>query len=73
MPVCPGCEREVPYDQLDIHERYCHQIWTCDGAESRAVERLERQLADLEKQFDGQLQEFETDIEHRIGLLERTR
>ena len=72
MPVCPGCERNVSYDRLDVHERYCDGIWS-DGVGSRAAERFERRLLALEERIDSQLNGFETDVERRLARLEKTR
>ena len=62
MPICPGCERSVPYDRLDLHERYCGGIWGQPSAAAVAVEKLDRRL-----------QRIEADLERRLAELERRR
>ena len=62
MPICPGCERSVPYDRLDLHERYCGGIWGQPSAAPVAVEKL-----------DQRLQRIEADLERRLARLERRR
>lgn len=62
MPICPGCERSVPYDQLDVHERYCDGIWGQDSDTATAVERLDRRL-----------QQFKVDVDERLETIERRR
>lgn len=62
MPICPGCERSVPYDRLDVHERYCGGIWGQPSPAALAVEKLDRRL-----------QRIEADVEKRLATLERRR
>lgn len=60
MPICPGCERTIPYELLDIHERNCAGIWNATfglqatdvSIDVRATERLEQRVAALEKRLD---------------------
>lgn len=73
MPICPGCEQSIPYDELDVHERYCHDIWGDRDSGSRSVERLERQIVALERRVDGRLRKVEADVERRLQSLERSR
>lgn len=60
MPICPGCERSVPYDRLDVHERYCGGIWGQSSPAAVALERLDRRL-----------QRMEDDVEQRLVQLDR--
>ena len=62
MPICPGCERSVPYDRLDVHERYCGGIWGQPSPAAVAIERLDRRL-----------QRSEDDVEERLVQLDRRR
>ena len=62
MPICPGCERSVPYDRLDVHERYCGGIWGQSSPAAIAIERLDRRL-----------QRIEEDVEERLVKLDRRR
>jgi len=62
MPICPGCERSVPYDRLDVHERYCGGIWGQPSAAAIAVEKLDRRL-----------QRIEADLEQRLAVFDRRR
>jgi len=49
MPICAGCERKVPYQELDTHQRYCRSHAESDG--SSASQRL----AARETMFDEYL------------------
>lgn len=61
MPICPGCERSVPYERLDVHERYCGGIWGQPSPAAAAIERLDRRLQELEN------------VEQRLVQLDRRR
>lgn len=65
MPICPGCERKIPYDQLDIHERYCGELGS--GTGGRSLQRLDERLTELESRFKEQLQELESADEPRLS------
>lgn len=73
MPICPGCERQFPYDRLHVHERYCGGIWGPEELGRRSAEGLERRLVALEERFDDRLRDLETDIERRLLWLEKKR
>ena len=60
MPICPGCERSVPYDRLDVHQRYCGGIWGESSPAAVAIERLDRRLKRIEE-----------DVEERLVRLDR--
>lgn len=49
MPRCPGCERGVPFDRLDVHQRHCRGIWGEAARSGAELERLERRLRRLEE------------------------
>lgn len=65
MPICPGCERTIPYDQLDLHERYCGEIRTGSGAES--LQRLDERLTELESRLEDRLRNLEPGGEPRLS------
>lgn len=71
MPICPGCERTIPYDRLDLHERHCLGIWSAARFVSPSIERLEAQLTAMETHLDGRLRSLEEDVNQRLGRLER--
>lgn len=72
MPVCPGCEQQIAYDRLDLHERYCDRIWSANEVESRVAEQLERRLLAVEDRIDGRLRDLESDVERRLVRLEKS-
>lgn len=72
MPVCPGCEQQIAYDRLDLHERYCDGIWSANEVKSRAAEQLERRLLAVEDRIDGRLRDLESDVERRLVRLEKS-
>lgn len=73
MPVCPGCEQQIAYDRLDLHERYCDGIWNANALGSRAVERLERRLLAVEERLEGRLHDVEEDAERRWARMDKPR
>jgi len=70
MPICPGCEQTVPYDRLDVHQRYCAGIWSDGMRGGRSVERLDRRLANVEARLERRLREFEEDVERRLAVVD---
>lgn len=50
MPICKGCEQKVPYQELDIHQRYC--LGDRIDAESLGVDHLDHRMAVLEEQLE---------------------
>lgn len=64
MPTCPGCEKELSYERLDIHQRYCGGIWSKAEME-RSPERIERRLVNLETRLDERLRTLEADRDRR--------
>lgn len=73
MPICPGCERSVSYDRLDLHQRYCEGIKGAELDRARAVERLDQRLAAVEMRLDRRLRNIETDLERRLTEVEQSR
>lgn len=55
MPICPGCEESVPYDRLDLHERYCRGIWGEPTSTGIAIEKIDRRLRRIEADLEGRL------------------
>ena len=60
MPVCPGCEQPVPYDQLAIHERYCAELNDADAADA---ERLDRRISRVERRMYRRLRALEAELD----------
>lgn len=63
----------MPYEELDVHQRYCSDLWGESGRGSRSIERIERRIADLERRVDGRLRDVEADVERRLQRLEQGR
>lgn len=72
MPICPGCDRPVSYEDLDDHVGSCTEIWSDRQRRNRLVERLERRVEALENELDG-LQQSGEDLTSRITRIERLR
>jgi hypothetical protein len=70
MPICPGCEREVSYDQLDIHVQHCPYLNGGNVIAMAAIEQLDRRLSTVEESLQYRIQQLETD---RNPPLSRTR
>lgn len=60
MPICPGCERTVPYDRLPTHEQYCTEL---DTDRNRQLERLERRIEETERRMYRRLRALEAELE----------
>lgn len=71
MPICPGCERRVPYDRMGIHERYCEEIDRGAAGLGERVEALNRRLRAVENRLDRRLRRLESDLERRVTELEQ--
>jgi len=68
MPVCPGCERRVSYEQLPVHQHCCEGLCGADGISAR--DRIEEYLFDLDERFEEGLKENEKEIERRLLRIE---
>lgn len=67
MPICPGCERTVPYRSLHLHEQHCVNLGDEVGDAGRSLERLERRLEVIEQLLGGPLREAgRTELESRV-------
>jgi hypothetical protein len=60
MPICPGCERAVPYDRLATHEQYCAGL--ADDPE-RQIERLDRRISEAERRMYRRLRALEAELD----------
>lgn len=63
MPICPGCEHRVPYDELRSHVEYCPEVNDGDEAALAAIEDLDHRLTDLERQLFRRLSRLEAEVE----------
>lgn len=61
MPICPGCEKRVPYNRLDIHERYCKEL--TDQPDQGRVEALDRRLRAIEQQLNRRMVKLESRLQ----------
>jgi len=66
MPICPGCEQKMSYDELDAHERVCNRIWTEVGNEAQSFRHLEGRLAALEREIKNYLNDRDGSLANRI-------
>jgi len=71
MPVCPGCERRVSYEQLPVHERYCGGIHNSGNDGSNSARDIENQLIALEERLTEEIHEHDEEIKSRLRDLER--
>ncbi|SEO77897.1 hypothetical protein SAMN05216388_101926 [Halorientalis persicus] len=62
MPICPGCERPVPYDRLATHEQYCAELGA-DTSHVRKIERLDRRISDAERRMYRRLRALEAELD----------
>lgn len=66
MPICPGCEQTIPYDQLDIHERYCTGLQSQDETKRRTIEHLERRVVAIEKRLNTLSRDADIDADQTL-------
>ncbi|WP_424020034.1 hypothetical protein ACOZ4N_20110 (plasmid) [Halorientalis pallida] len=62
MPICPGCERPVPYDRLATHEQYCTEL-ADDASRARKIERLDRRISEAERRMYRRLRALEAELD----------
>ena len=62
MPVCPGCEREVQHDELDIHIQHCPYLNGGNTVAMAAIEQLDHRLNTVEQQLQYRVQQLETEL-----------
>ena len=68
MPVCPGCERRVPHEQLPVHQRCCGALR--GSGEQSAPQRIERYLSELDERLTEDVKTHEEEVERRLHRLE---
>lgn len=64
MPICPGCERPVPYDRLATHQQYCTEL-AADESRDQTIERLDRRISDAERRMYRRLRALEAELDIR--------
>jgi len=63
MPICPGCERWVSYDELPRHERYCTQLCESDEARMRSLAALDERITETERRLYRQIKAIEAELD----------
>lgn len=65
MPICPGCERRVAYDDLRRHVKYCPDVHEGDEEALAAVEAVDDRLTDVERRLLRRISRLEAELEIR--------
>ena len=65
MPVCPCCERRVPYDDLRGHVKHCPDAHDGDEEALRTAEALDDRLTDVERRLLRRISRLEAELEVR--------
>lgn len=65
MPICPGCERRVSYDDLRRHVKYCPDVHEGDEEALTAVESVDDRLSDVERRLIRRISRLEAELEVR--------
>jgi len=73
MPICPGCERNVSYQKLDLHERYCKGKFGAGAGTSRSREYLKRKITYMEERLEEEVADIERELERRLARTHRHR
>jgi hypothetical protein len=66
MPNCPGCEKRVPYNRLDIHQRYCEEL-TDQPTPKPAVKALDHRLQAMEQQLNRRMMQLEARVKQNLS------
>lgn len=68
MPLCPGCNRSVPYHELQSHVRLCKWLWSdAPERESRWNDQLAERLGAI---GTGTETDGDDDLERRLATIE---
>lgn len=74
MPHCPGCQRDVPYEQLDAHLARCGALVDDDDeSHHEALRRLDRRVVELEVEVDRHLGQLEDKLDRMLRQTESRR
>ena len=71
MPICPGCERNVSYQELDLHERYCRGKFGGGASASGSRECLKRKITYMEERLEEEVADIEREFERRLARTRR--
>jgi hypothetical protein len=68
MPICPGCEGEIPHHRLDTHLRHCTALG--DEPDQSELEELDRKITDMETRLNRRLLKIQARV-HQLGRDDR--
>ena len=68
MPICPRCERNVSYQELDVHERFCEGSPRGEPGATASREQLEAKITYVESQVEDRIDELEKELQ-RLTLV----
>jgi hypothetical protein len=71
MPICPGCERNVSYQELDVHERYCDGPSSTTTDSTDPPEQFEAKITYIEDEVDERLSELEKELQRELARARR--
>lgn len=63
MPLCSGCAEKIPYQDLDIHQRYCNRDENDETNRSNRGRQLEVRLSVFEHRIEDTVHELEHERE----------
>lgn len=68
MPLCPGCNRSVPYHELQSHIQLCKWLWSdAPERETKWNDQLAEQLGVLGTEAKTDVHD---DLEQRLASIE---
>lgn len=59
MPICRSCEEKIPYQDLDVHQRYCETNELEQSKTNESVKRLETRISILEDRAEDRIHAVE--------------
>jgi hypothetical protein len=70
MPICPGCERVVSYDQLPIHEQYCDALREGPDEQAKRIEALATEMTQTSDTLSRRVRQLEVVLERQAAEAE---
>lgn len=63
MPICPGCETRVQYDELRQHVEYCSGVTDGDETAMAAIMALDSRVTALERDLLRRISRLEAEVQ----------
>ncbi|MGQ4557160.1 hypothetical protein [Halobellus sp. GM3] len=71
MPICPGCERVVSYEQLPTHEQYCDGLSEGSHEQAERLEALASEMSQTSDSLSRRVRSLEARLEAQLAEVDR--